>query len=1056
MTDDAASAAEILSCLVREDRAEGDHTLAVQLQQLDFLTPLRTVANLRLLAELMPPQILASVVVAARNVPDPDQAINGLERVAGAVSTTDLLAVCASPQRLPQLLILLGSSPFLTTLFCRMPAEFSTLLCAGAIDCPGTYHESLARLRELAAPVAGYQELFPVLRRFKYSQVLRIAARDLNGLATLEETTGELADLAAVALQVAYEVCRRLLVCEYGTPLMRSPAGDVEADLVILGMGKLGGRELNFSSDIDLIYFYSSDDGETAGVVQADGSIKGRVSLHVFFVKLAELISKAVSLVTEDGFVFRVDLGLRPEGKSGDLALSLRSAEVYYEAWGQSWERSAMLKAWPVAGSQDLGKQFLRMIEPFVYRKYLDYTLVEDMMAMKKKIDQSLVRDKGGESNIKLGRGGIREIEFFIQALQLVFAGKNPALRQRNSLQALQALRDAQAISADDCRILTDAYRFLRTVEHRIQVVQERQTHNLPADVEEQRLLARRCGFLGDGGAAAFREALEGHRARVTAMYGDLFLSRDKHKEEVVPETCLIFDPATDPDLVKDMLAERHFCDVDAAYENLLLLRDGLPFSHLSSRGHRLREEIAPLMFQEITASPDPDMALANLDKFLAAVGPRASYYALLAENRPVLKLLVSLFGMSEFLSKIFIRNPVLLDTMVSRAFVPIKGPDEMHGELTTFLAEADDFEGQLDIMRRYRHEEFLRIGMHDIYGHLDQTGIAGQLTILAEVCLAAASRLAVAELSRFGQPVFKDDRGADRPAGFAVLAMGKLGGRELNYHSDLDIIYVYDYQGMTTGPRQISNHEYFARLGQKIISILSTPTREGYAYKVDTRLRPSGNAGPLVTSLASFREYHRGEAQVWERQALTKARVVMGDPPLRVRIEAVVSETVYGVGADLETRREIHRLRMRMEHELARETAGSYNIKTGRGGMVDVEFLVQYLQLTYGKDYPEVRSVSTLDALQALRDRGLLSSADCADLLEGYTFLRHLENRLRIIHDYSMNDLGGPKSYLDRLARRLGYEEKLRDPGQVLLADYAHITEKVRQIFDRIVGSGV
>jgi [glutamine synthetase] adenylyltransferase / [glutamine synthetase]-adenylyl-L-tyrosine phosphorylase len=623
-------------------------------------------------------------------------------------------------------------------------------------------------------------------------------------------------------------------------------------------------------------------------------------------------------------------------------------------------------------------------------------------------------------------------------------------------LQALQSLRDAHVISIEDCDTLSNAYRFLRTVEHRIQVVQERQTHSLPAAVEEQHLLARRCGFLGDDGSALFREVLDEHRGRVAAIYGDLFLSRDKQKEEVVPETYLVFDASADPDLVKDLLAERRFEDVDAAYQNLLLLRDGPPFSHLSARGHRLREEIAPLFFQEIIASPDPDMALANLDKFLVAVGPRASFYALLAENRPVLKLLISLFGMSEFLSKFFILNPVLLDTMVSRSFVPVKTPDQMAAELAGFLTAAEDFEDELDIVRRYRHEEFLRVGMHDIHGTLDQTGIAGQLTNLAEVCLAAASRIAVRELGRFGEPTSVDGDGVVQPACFAVLGMGKLGGRELNYHSDLDIIYVYDFQGMTTGQRSISNHEYFAKLGQKIISILATPTREGYAYKIDTRLRPSGNAGPLVTSLASFRDYHRDEAQVWERQALTKARVVMGDGPLRESIEAIVLETVYGTGADDGVRREIHRLRMRMEHELARETAGSYNIKTGRGGMVDVEFLVQYLQLKFGRDYPEIRSVTTLDALQAMRDRDILAARDCSDLADGYAFLRHLENRLRIIHDYSMNDLGGPKSYLNRLARRLGYDEKLRNPGQQLIADYEQITEKIRLVFDRVVGAVV
>jgi glutamate-ammonia-ligase adenylyltransferase len=282
---------------------------------------------------------------------------------------------------------------------------------------------------------------------------------------------------------------------------------------------------------------------------------------------------------------------------------------------------------------------------------------------------------------------------------------------------------------------------------------------------------------------------------------------------------------------------------------------------------------------------------------------------------------------------------------------------------------------------------------------------------------------------------------------------MGKLGGRELNYHSDLDIIYVYDYQGSTNGERRISNREYFAKLGQKIISILSMPTREGYVYKIDTRLRPSGNAGPLVTSLESFRTYHREEAHVWERQALTKARIILGEGRLREEIERVVQDTVYGAGADEEVRREIHRLRMRMEHELARESAGSFNIKTGRGGMVDVEFIVQFLQLRHGGEFPEIRSVGTLEALQAMHARSLVSDDDFTALFDGYSFLRHLENRLRIIHDYSMNELGGPKGYLNKLARRLGYDEKLRNPGEALMADYERITGEVRTVYERILG---
>lgn len=1051
MKDRSGLVAEFRDCLAHGESEESNQCLESLLASRGFMTPARSVANLRFLAAFFAPDLLAEITADALHTPSPDQALNSLERISGVVGRDDLRFVCGNPLRRSQLLVLCGSSPFLTSIFFRCPTCLHDLFVLGAIDTAKTFHETVASLRGLVAETTEYKELFPIFRRFKHAEVLRIAARDLNGLAPLEEVMGELADLASASLQIAYEACRRMQVRDHGAPLMRTPHGEEEADLVILGMGKLGGRELNFSSDIDLIYFYSSDDGETAGVLLPDGSLKGRISLHAFFAKLAEMISKVVSQVTEDGFVFRVDMGLRPEGKSGDLALSLRSAEIYYESWGQSWERSAMLKAWPVAGSVNLGEEFLRMIEPFVYRKYLDYTLVEDMMSMKKKIDTSLARR--GEENIKLGRGGIREIEFFIQALQLVFAGKNAALRQRNSLQALNDLKNAHIISEQDCEALSEAYRFLRIVEHRIQVVNERQTHSLPAGDEEMSLLARRCGYLGEGGLAAFRENLESHRQRVSAIYGDLFLSRDKRKEEVDPEISFLFDPTADADLVKDMLAERGFEEVEPAYQNLLLLRDGPPRSHLAPRNRRLREEIAPYLFLEIIASPDPDMALANLEKFLRAVGARTSFYSLLAENREIAKLLIPLFGMSEFLSKIFILAPELLDAMVTRSFSARKDLAESKAELATLLSHADDFESSLDILRRYRHEEFLRVGTHDIYGQLDQSEIAGQLTTLAETCLSAATEIAVRELARFGVPTLLDAAGIERVAHFVVVGMGKLGGGELNYHSDLDIIYVYDYQGTTNGERRISNHEYFAKLGQKIISILSIPTREGYAYKIDTRLRPSGNAGPLVTSLESFASYHREEAHVWERQALTKARVVYGEGPLRESIEKVIRETVYGSGADEEVRREIHRLRMRMEHELARETSGSYNIKTGRGGMVDVEFIVQYLQLKFGRDCPDIRSVATLDALKAIRSASLISEEDFLILHDGYTFLRHLENRLRIINDYSMNALGGSKSYLNKLARRLGYEEKLRNPGEALMADYERITEGVRKVYDSILG---
>ncbi|NVO01023.1 MAG: bifunctional [glutamate--ammonia ligase]-adenylyl-L-tyrosine phosphorylase/[glutamate--ammonia-ligase] adenylyltransferase, partial [Geobacteraceae bacterium] len=869
--------AALKASLTPDLEGDNERALVELLGDLGFVYAPRSATNIRLLAEQLPLDTVTAIVLCALESPMPDMALNNLERISTIVPKEQLLLTCNKSARLCQLLALLGSSPFLTNIICRDPEAFTILFFSDGIEIARNEAAMLAALRSEIPPVISYQELFSALRRFKYREMLRIAARDLSGISPLEEVTAELSSLAAASLQLACEITRSCLIAEHGAPLL-TESGD-EAELTILGMGKFGGRELNFSSDIDLIYFYTSDQGETTGIPDNSGVAKGKISLHSFFVKQAEMITKIISQVTDEGFVFRVDLGLRPEGKGGDVSLSVRSGEVYYELWGQSWERSAMLKARPVAGSIPLGEAFLKSIEPFIYRKYLDYTLIEDMMSMKKKIDASLVRELEGEYNIKLGRGGIREIEFFIQALQLVYAGKNPNLRERNSLKSLNILEEAGIISTDDRLLLTDAYRFLRTVEHRIQVVQERQTHNLPKKDDEFLALARRNGFLTLDGAEQFRQELERHRGNVSSVYGNLFLSRDeKIKEEVPAEIYHFFDRNADPDMLKDMLAERRFRNVDVAYDNLILLRDGRPRVNLTERANRLLGKIAPLLLKEIFASPDPDMAMSNLERFLSAVGTRSTFYALLAENREVLKLIISLFGMSEFLSKIFIGHPELLDSMVSKTLASsFKDREQMEDELKLMLSQAADFEERLDMLRRYRHEEFLRIGMNDIYGKLGQTEIASQLTYLADACLKSAVQIAKDELTRFGKPLYRDPSGVDHEADFAVIGMGKMGGLELNYHSDLDIIYIYDHQGYTDGVKQISNHEYFAKLGQKIIMILTTQTREGYVYKLDTRLRPSGNAGPLVTSLESFKTYHTNEAQVWERQSLTKSRVVLG-----------------------------------------------------------------------------------------------------------------------------------------------------------------------------------
>jgi len=1036
------------------DPVERGRQLALFLEDHGYQYGARSADNILLFQHFFTLDELHRIVINSLHTPNPDMALNAFERLAGVIPPADLAELAGRKRRLAQFVNLCGSSPFLVNLIYKTPATVRTLFLENAIDLSRSADEMLAAVRLQINDSTDFSELQKQLRIFKRAEILRIAARDLNGLAALEEVTDELSSLASSSLQAAYEVCRRCLIREYGQPMMETPEGVREAGMTVIGMGKLGGRELNFSSDIDIIYFYESDKGETAGVQNGSSARKGVVSLHSFFNKLGEMISKALSQVTEDGFVFRVDVGLRPEGKSGDMAVSLRSAEVYYESWGQSWERTAMLKARPVAGSLELGEQLLSMLQPFVYRKYLDYNLIEDMKHMKQKIDASLAHAREGENNLKLGRGGIREIEFFIQALQLVYAGKNPRLRERNSLKALDSLLAAQLVNEEDHRKLQDAYRFLRTTEHRIQVVQERQTHNLPTRPEEMLALARRCGYLRVNGLERFRAVLDEHRGNVSVIYGTLFHSRDENlQQDLIPETLFFLDHRADSDLVKDMLAERRFEDVERAYENLTLLRRGPVKGNLTERSRRLLEKITPLLLQKVFDSPDPDMALANLERFLSVIATRPSYYALLAENRETRKLVVSLFGMSAFLSKILINHPEMLDSMASSNYASTaKSKESMAAELVIMLEQSDYFEDRLDVLRRYRNEEFLRIGLNDIYGKLLQGEVTTQLSLLGETCLTAAYRLAVDELKRFGRPRCQRE-GQAVEANLAIIGMGKLGGGDLNYHSDLDIIFVYDHQGYTDGEKQISNHEYFAKLAQKIISILTMQTREGYVYKIDTRLRPSGNAGPLVTSLDSFLEYHRKEAQIWERQALTKARVVLGDPVLAEQLHEVIRHTIYGDTIDDEGRAEIHRLRMRMENELAREKEGSYNIKTGRGGMVDVEFAVQYLQLRHGCRYPELRTTNTVAALKEISGLGLLPEGDAETLLGGYKFLRKLENRLRIIHDYSVNDLTGPRNYMDKLARRLGYDPKLKNPGSVLIRDYEETTGRIRDVYQRLFG---
>lgn len=1043
--------------LVYDINSGDDKELASPLRLLSFRETEKSLKNINLLIKKKVFKGMeGKMILYASNAPDPDLALNNAERLVNCLSGDRIEKNLDTPERLNSLFTLCGGSQFLSNILFRHPSWLDWLFIEGNIARRLNFEDKIVSLRNGLKEVQNLKDLQKVLREFKHKDYLRIGARDLTGAAGMAEVAAEISDLAAASLQGAYEVISRILKAQYGAPVYRDSQGDEkEADFVIFGMGKLGGRELNFSSDIDLIFLYTTEKGETKGIPDESGKLAEQISLHEFFIKMGKMIVKALSEVTEDGFVFRVDMDLRPEGKSGDLACSLRSAEIYYESWGQTWERSAMLKARPVAGDIGLGERFLQMLSPFMYRRFLDYTAIEEIRAMKRKIDVSIAHDDQSFTNIKLGTGGIREIEFFIQALQLINAGKKPKLREKNSLQALVKLEKEGLISGNECQRLTDAYIFLRTVEHRLQIFQERQTHTLPTKKEAMEMLARRVGYR-ENPLDQFLKEHAMHTANVKKIYSSLFHeAAHKLEEETNPELLALLEGIYGKDEAIERLSNYGFKEPAAAWQNLSLLWNGPPFAHFTEKSRSVLRRVAPYILKEIIASPEPDMAINTFEKFISAVGARGTLYSLLAENHHVIRLLVGLFGTSSFLSKILLSYPETLDSLVAPgASSPRKSGEEIRMEMKELVDSVDYYEDKLDVMRRFRNVEMLRIGINEIYGEIDLDEVSRQITSLADAALEIAFELALEQAKeKYGLPITVV-HGEEKEATMAIVGMGKLGAGEMAYSSDLDIIFLYSGSGDTNGEykgkkglKETSNQEFFARVGQNIISILSIPTREGYLFKVDMRLRPSGSSGTLVASLEAFRDYHKKSGQIWERQALTRARVIIGEASLKEEVNQAMEEAAYGQAPSPELAGEIDRIRKRMEFELAKERDGIYNVKTGKGGLVDIEFLVQYFLLRYGPSTREVRIPNTYLALEKLRDNKILEEEEYRVLSAAYQFLRKVETGLRIVHDQSVSRLDSNSKDFGVLARRLGYD------GSSLLNQYLTRTSAVRKIYNRYLG---
>jgi glutamate-ammonia-ligase adenylyltransferase len=911
-------------------------------------------------------------------------------------------------------------------------------------------------LRELERAIRGavsVDKFCGALRRHKQREYLRIGARDLLAEVSFDETVRELSALADASLEASYRYCRAVVEGDYG--VLTLPGVGRRNRFVILGMGKLGGLELNFSSDIDVVYLYETDEGESAG------GPKGKADPREFFSELGKKIIHCMGEITEDGFVFRTDLRLRPLGANGPLVQSVNSAMVYYESWGQCWERAALIKARPAAGDKDLGAEFLEEIRPFIYRRYLDYTTVDELRHMKLRIENELLTEVGKERNVKLGYGGIREIEFFTQALQLVNGGYVPEVREASTLAALDALARHKFISIRERDALTEAYRFQRQVEHKVQIVQEAHAHSIPEGKEEEQALARRLGYRAGTRLSErqrFWRDYHGSTKKVRAIFDRLFYqARKEIVDEGASDAGAVWHDLDREEVIVNQLRALGFADAQRAYTNLLAVRDGEAYSPPSPKRRQVMRTLGPALIAEIAASSAPDQALANLSKFSQSIGGRTGFLTLLAENPKTMRLLVTLFADSQFLTDLFLQRPELIDTLIRGDLTRVeKSKQMMLAELTAVLAQAEDVETKLNALRRYKTEEFIRIGLHDLGGAIDLVRVMRQLSDLADACLEGALALTLEELEeRFGAV----------PNGrFAIMGGGKLGGRELDYNSDLDLVFVYqadDNAHSLGGSRGgVPAHEFYVRLGQKLITYLSAPTEEGIAYKIDMQLRPSGKAGPIVCSLEAYREYHRSGSELWERQALIKTRFVAGFPLLGKEIEHIAENFAYRGGLPSEGVGEIHHLRMRMERELADEDATRFNLKKGRGGLVDIEFLTQMLQLAHGHRLRALRQRETLEALKKLADARILRRNEYKLFANGYLFLRRLDHRLRLERDQSIDAFEADAARLDSIARALGYQNGGRNsrslaPGQRLLRDYVLKREQIRAGYERYFLSG-
>ena len=922
----------------------------------------------------------------------------------------------------PLLAGVFGSSPFLSaSLLAELP--FATALFGQGVEA------AVARLlADLAAQSPAVEEAFLMraLRQARRRVALAVALADLSGAWPLARVTATLSDFAESAVRLATAHLLRA-AHDRGEILLPHPEEpERESGYVLIAMGKLGARELNYSSDIDLIALFDREKVR----------YRGRRTVEDCFVRMTHGIVRLLQDRTAEGYVFRVDLRLRPDPGSTRPALSLRAAEAYYESMGQNWERAAMIKARPLAGDLAAGQGFLHHLRPYVWRKHLDFAAIRDIHSIKRQIHAH----KGhkaiavGGHNIKLGRGGIREIEFFAQTQQLIWGGRLPELRIADTCGALAALARAGRISEDAARTMTQAYAFQRQVEHRLQMLEDQQTQTLPA--EGPALEAFAC-FMGYADAAEFGAELLGQLRQVEAIYAELF---EEQAELGGPGNLVFTGTEADPETV-GTLERMGFADGTSISATIRGWHHGRYKATRSTRARELLTELMPRLLLTLSRTTHPDAAFARFDAFLANLPVGVPLFSMIHANPGLLDLLAEILGGAPRLAEQLSRKPQLMDAVLAPGFGKAPpGAPELAAELGARLDQAGDYQEVLDVCRRWVNDRNFQVGVGILTHALDADAAGIALSNIADVALNGIHGPV--------QQAFGELHGRLPGPGISIVALGKLGGREMTVTSDLDLIFLYEAGApdlASDGAKPLPASHYNARLSHRLINAYTAPTQEGRLYEVDMRLRPSGNAGPIAVSLEGFLRYQENEAWTWEHMALTRARIVVAEPAFRARIQMAIRRILARPRDAAKLAGDVAAMRRRMETHLR---AGSiWDVKQVPGGLVDIEFIAQYLMLRYAAAHPGILEPNTGKALRALARHRLIGQEDARELIHAGRLWRSLQGYLRLTTGGGFDEAAAPeplKRSLGRAGEAIDFDELRKKMEATAIA--------VRAIYDKIV----